>query len=97
MNWGLKLDGFENALYTEAVLDGSHLLLTIVDADHRVHTARISDRYFAYVQDASGNRLVRLIGSASNFTFQQVNMASPPFTAANYLSTVEAVFEHYDW
>lgn len=97
LRWGLNLDGYADAKFAEAVFDGDALLLTVVDANHEVHTTRIERGHFAVVRDAAGNALVRIIGPSSNYVWQDVNLAAPPFSASKYLDAIDEVFEQQDW
>jgi hypothetical protein len=95
--WGLKLEGFADAIYTEAVFDGTDLLVTVVDANHNLRTARVSREFFTFVVDSNGNKLVRMIGSMTNFNWVNTSLANPAFTAQNYLASVDALFDQRDW
>lgn len=95
--WGMKLDGYSSAKFTEAVFDGDHLLLTTVDANNVVRTARLTRSEYAFVRDSSGNTLVRVLGSMNDFSWTQVNRNSPPFQASMYLNAVDKVFDQEGW
>lgn len=95
--WGLKLDGFSDAKFAEAVFDGDALLLTVVGADSVVHTTRIARGHYGVVRDSAGNALVRVLGSAEAFDWTEINRASPPFNVSTYLDAVDAVFSQQGW
>lgn len=97
LHWGMKLDGFSDAKFTEAVFDGNSLLFTMVDSDHRVHTARLNSNQYALIRDSDGNALVRVLGSMGDFEWSQVDRNNPSFSAPNYLSSVDAVFSQQGW
>ena len=96
--WGLKLAGFDDALYTEAVFQGEDLLVTVVDANRTLKTYKVSKQFYAFVQDTAGNKLVRLIGGASDLAnVVDTSFAAPAYTADKYLDSVERVFEFYEF
>jgi hypothetical protein len=97
LHWGMKLDGFSDAKFTEAVFDGNALLFTMVDADHRVHTARLNPGQYSFIRDSAGNTLVRVLGSMGDFDWNPVDRDAPPFSAENYLSAVDQVFTQEGW
>ncbi len=97
--WSAKLDGFDDAVFAEGALsdDGTSLLLTYVDANQNVFTADLGRGDFIKVYDDAGNALIRVLGSADSFNWQQVDLATPPFTADKYLDSVDAVFAQEGW
>jgi hypothetical protein len=95
--WGLKLDGFADAIYTEAVFDGTDLLVTIVDANRNLRTARVTQEFFSFIEDSNGDKLVRLIGAANNFNWVNTSLSNPAFNAPNYLASVDALFDQRGW
>ncbi|MFO0939237.1 MAG: Ig-like domain-containing protein [Pirellulales bacterium] len=98
LSWGVRLDGFENALYTEAVFQGSDLLVTVVDANHVLKTYKVSSQFYAFVTDGHGNKLVRLLGGPADFAnVVTTTLANPAYFASNYLASVEEVFNDYDF
>lgn len=98
MLWGANLDGYAGTDFSEAVLHGEELLLTVVDHNRHVHTAKLKRGEFLTVQDQQGRTLVRVLGARSNFEWQQVDLAAPPiFSAPRYLDSVDAIFEQEDW
>jgi hypothetical protein len=97
MLWGMKLDGFEDAKFTEAVFDGNTLLFTMVDSQHRVYTARLNSSQYAFTRDSAGNTLVRILGSMGDFDWSPVDRQHPTSSAPKYLSSVDAVFSQQGW
>ncbi len=98
LSWGMKLGGFDDAIYTEAVFQGEDLLVTVVDANHTLKTYKVSKQFYAFVQDSAGNKLVRLIGGASDLAnVVATSLTAPAYTADKYLDSVERVFEFYDF
>lgn len=96
--WGMKLDGYSTAKFTEAVFDGDYLLLTTVDVNNIVRTARLVRGEYAFVRDASsGNTLVRVLGSMTDFEWTRVNRNAPPYDAVAYLDSVDEVFGQEGW
>lgn len=97
--WSAKLDGFDDAVFAEAVFDstGTEILMTYVDSEQRVFTASLGRGEFIKIHDASGNSLIRVLGEASDFDWQQVNLATPPFNASKYLDSVDEVFAQEGW
>ncbi|MEZ6133988.1 MAG: Ig-like domain-containing protein [Pirellulaceae bacterium] len=100
MLWGANLDGYSGVQFSEAVLNGNDLLLTVVDASNSVYTARLAQgQGYLMVQADSGGALIRVLGSQANFpNWQRVNLASPPVEAAStYLDAVDAIFAQEGW
>ncbi len=98
LSWGIRMAGFDSALYTEAVFDGDSLLVTVVDANRQLKTYKVSNQFYAFVSDAQGNKLVRLIGGPADFAnVVNTSLANPAYTAKNYLASVEEVFDNYDF
>lgn len=97
--WSAKLDGFDNAVFAEGVVsnDGSSVLLTYVDAQRNVLTATLGRSDFIMIRDDAGNALIRVLGPANEFDWQQVNRATPPFNASKYLDSVDSVFGQQGW
>lgn len=100
LSWGALFDGYEGTQFSEAVLsaDGRTLLLTLVDANNDVFTASLERGDFVIVTTIEGDRLVRVLGGADAFTWQQIDLSSPPVTGINnYLTAVDEIFEQEDW
>lgn len=98
LSWGIKMAGFDDALYTEAVFDGDSLLVTVVDANHQLKTYKVSNQFYAFVTDSQGNKLVRLLGGESDLAnVVATSLANPAYTARNYLASVEEVFDNYEF
>ncbi|MBX3422802.1 MAG: tandem-95 repeat protein [Pirellulaceae bacterium] len=96
--WGMKLDGFEEALFTEAVFQGDTLLVTRVDANRQVFTARFEKDEYSFTTDGQGNTLVRIIGPSSSFQWAGVNRSSPGVgTPSQYLDAVDDFFAQMGW
>jgi hypothetical protein len=96
--WGMKLDGYASAKFTEAVFDGDALLLTTVDANNAVRTARLARGAYSFVRDpVTGNTLVRVIGSMSDFQWSLVDRDDPAYDAPRYLDAVDDVFAQEGW
>ncbi len=95
--WGMKLDGYSSAKFTEAVFDGDRLLLTIVDSNHEVHTAQLNRGEYAFIRDAAGNTLVRVLGVMTDFEWTRINRNAPAFSAPKYLDSVDTVFDQEGW
>ncbi len=96
--WGANLDGYEGTDFSEAVLDGEELLLTVVDHSRNVYTAKLKRGEFLTVQDQQGRKLIRVLGDRDDFAWQQVNLAAPPISsAAKYLDSIDAIFDQEDW
>ncbi len=98
MLWGANLEGYAGTDFSEAVLDGEELLLTVVDSSRNVYTAKLTRGEFLTVRDQQGRTLVRVLGARSNFDWQQVDLAVPPiFSAARYLDSVDTIFDQEEW
>jgi hypothetical protein len=96
--WGANLGGYAGTDFSEAVLDGEELLLTVVDSARNVYTSKLTRGEFLTVRDQQGRTLVRVLGARSNFDWQQVDLAAPPmFSAARYLDSVDAIFDQEEW
>ncbi len=95
--WSTKLDGFDEAVFAEAVMDGGDLLLSYVDAAHVVRTAVLGRGDFIRTFDSNGNSLIRVLGDIERFNFEQVDMSTPPFDASQYLAAIDDIFEQEDW
>ena len=96
--WSARLDGFSNASFAEAVMDDSgDLLLSYVDGSGNIFTSSLGRGEFIHVTDAGGNMLIRVLGGSSNFDWQQVSMAAPPFSAEKYLDSIDAIFDQQGW
>jgi hypothetical protein len=96
--WGMKLDGYASAKFTEAVFDGDALLLTTVDANNAVRTARLARGAYSFVRDSvTGNTLVRVIGSMTDFQWSLVDRDDPAYDAPRYLDAVDDVFAQEGW
>lgn len=97
--WSSKLDGFDDAVFTEAVLtnNGTEVLMTYVDDAGNVFTATLGRGDFIKVQDSHGDSVIRVLGSQSKFNWQQVNLQAPPFKADKYLDAVDQIFAQEGW
>lgn len=99
--WLSKMDGFDNMLAGEVVLNsaGNRAQLTIVDTSEKVYTTTLTTTQFRVVTDnATGNRLVRIVGDSNSMNFQQVNMAAPPVVSYNrFLEAIDEVFAQEGW
>ncbi|MDX1927714.1 MAG: Ig-like domain-containing protein [Pirellulaceae bacterium] len=99
--WMTKLEGFDNMVAGEVVLNsaGNRLQLTMVDANEAVYTATLMPSQFRVVTDnATGNRLVRVFGDASSINFQQISLAAPPVVSFNrYLEAIDEIFAQEGW
>lgn len=96
--WATHLDGFEGALFSEAVLSGNQLLLTVVDASQDVYTARLNPGQYIKIDGDNGDSLVRVLGDQSRFSWRQIDLSSPPVeTAPKYLDAVDAIFAQEGW
>ena len=97
--WSTLLDGFEDAVFAEAVMieNGRKILLTIVDDAGDVFTATLGRGDFVKLYDSAGNAIIRVLGARGDFSFQQVNRQAPPFTADKYLDSVDEVFAQEGW
>jgi len=95
--WGMQLDGYSSAKFAEAVFDGDFLLLTTVDSNHVVRTARLARSAYSFLRDASGNTLVRVLGSLSDFQWAQVDRDAPPYDAPMYLDAIDEIFSQEGW
>lgn len=95
--WSAKLAGFDDALFAEAVVSGSEVLLTMVDSNHNVFSASLREGEFVRMQDASGSSIIRILGDAARFSWQQVDLSTPPFSAAKYLDSIDAIFAQEGW
>lgn len=98
--WSATLDGFDDTLFAEAVLSdsGAELLITKVDGNHDVFTAKLGRGEFIRTTDDAGNSVVRVLGDQSQFVWQQVNLATPPVTSFHgYLDSVDEVFAQEEW
>ncbi len=99
--WMAKLDGFEAMVTGEVVLNaaGNRLQLTMVDANQNVYTASLTSSQFVVTTDRiSGNKLIRVLGSAASINFQQISLAAPPPVAINrYLEAIDEIFSQEGW
>ncbi|MFK7737946.1 MAG: hypothetical protein AB8B50_18090, partial [Pirellulaceae bacterium] len=97
--WSAKLDGFDDAVFTEAVMtdDGSGVLFTYVDAAGNVFTASLGRGDFVTFTGADGTSLIRVLGASSDFAWQQIDLSTPPFTAQNYLTSIDEIFAQEDF
>jgi hypothetical protein len=96
--WATHLDGYEDALFSEAVLSGNQLLLTVVDTSRSVFTARLNPGQYVKIDGDNGDSLIRVLGSEAGFSWTQVDLSSPPVeSAAKYLDSVDAIFAQEGW
>ena len=95
--WSAKLEGFDSTQFGEAVLNDQELLLTVVDMNQNVFTATLGEGEFVRLPGANGTSLVRVLGDMSRFTWTQVDLATPPFSAAGYLDAIDAIFAQEGW
>ncbi len=99
--WMTKLDGFDNMVTGEAVLNaaGNRLQLTMVDANQNVYTASLTPSQFVVSTDrTTGNRLVRVLADAASINFQQISLAAPPVVSINrYLEAIDEIFAQEGW
>lgn len=96
--WSAKLDGFDAAAFAEAVVtaDGS-VLMSYIDDSGNIFTSKLGRGDFVKMTDDAGNTLIRVLGGESDFSFQQVSFQAPPYTAANYLAAIDAIFDQEGW
>ncbi|MEC8555466.1 MAG: Ig-like domain-containing protein [Planctomycetota bacterium] len=96
--WSAKLDGFDSAAFAEAVVaaDGS-VLLSYVDQSGNIFTSKLGRGDFVKITDDAGVTFIRVLGSESDFSFEQVNLQAPPYTANNYLAAIDSIFEQEGW
>ncbi|RMF39885.1 MAG: tandem-95 repeat protein [Planctomycetota bacterium] len=100
LQWTALLDGFGGAQFAEVVLsnDGNNLTLSYVDSTHRVFSTQLGRREFMKTTDPSGNTIVRIFGEVSDFNFHEVNLDAPPASShANYLASIDAIFDQEGW
>lgn len=97
--WSAKLDGFDSAVFTEAVMTngGSGVLLTYVDEAGNIFTASLGRGDFVKTTNQDGNSIIRVLGSSDDFDWQQVSRATPPFSAQNYLTSIDEIFAQEGW
>ncbi|MCA9191340.1 MAG: tandem-95 repeat protein [Planctomycetales bacterium] len=98
--WNAVMDGFDEAVFAEAVLNstGSELYLTVVDSAHGVQTSTLRTGQFVTQTRADGTRLIRVLGDETSMSWQSVNLQAPPVApAANYLHAVDAIFAQEEW
>jgi hypothetical protein len=93
--WTMARDTFKSDTFHEVVLsdDGTRAYLTAVRGSE-VYTATLNRGQFFSVPDSAGNKLVRVLASKEELTWQRVNMAAPPVTIASrrYLDAVDEYF-----
>lgn len=97
LQWSMKLDGYQDAVFTEAVFQGDNLLFTTVGADRLVRTARLSRSEYSMIKDSAGNSLVHLKDSANDLQWAAVNRSSPGYNTPTYLEAVDDFFEQMGW
>ena len=93
--WTMARDSFKSDTFHEVVLsdDGSRAYLTAVRGNE-VYTATLNPGQFFIVPDNAGNKLVRVLASKEELSWQRVNTAAPPVTIASrrYLDAVDEYF-----
>jgi hypothetical protein len=98
--WTAIMDGFDGAVYAEAVVSasGKELLLTIVDSAHNIKTAVVGEDDWIQVNGANGTTLLRVLGGNNDFDWTPVSLsAAPALSATNYLEAVDAIFAQEGW
>lgn len=102
--WTITQAGFAGDTFQEVVLsdDGTKAYLTAVrGADHSVFTATLNNRQFVKVSDSTGPKLVRILATSSDLSWQRVSLAAPPVEinsrARAYLDAVDELFVQENW
>jgi hypothetical protein len=99
-DWTSRKDGYDSGVFHELVLsnDGTKAYLSEVKADGKLYTATLNERrQFIRMRLDDGRQLVRVLASASELNWVEVNPATPPITARGYLETVDDFFEQEGW
>ncbi|MFN9642088.1 MAG: tandem-95 repeat protein [Pirellula sp.] len=93
--WTMARDTFKSDSFHELVLsdDGTRAYLTALRGDE-LFTATLNRGQFFAVPDSAGNKLVRVLASKEELTWQRVNMAAPPVSIVSrrYLDAVDEYF-----
>jgi hypothetical protein len=93
--WTMARDTFQSDSFHELVLsdDGTRAYLTALRGNE-LFTATLNRGQFFAVPDSAGNKLVRVLASKEELTWQRVNMAAPPVTIVSrrYLDAVDEYF-----
>jgi hypothetical protein len=97
LQWSMMLDGYQGAVFTEAVFQGDSLLFTTVGADRQVRTAQLSRREYSMIKDSAGNSLVHLKSDVNDLQWATVNRSSPSYNSPTYLDAVDDFFEQMGW
>lgn len=97
--WTAKMDGFDDAVFTEAVIsqNGAQVLMTYVDAAGKIFTAQLGRGDFVHTTDANGNAIVRVLGTQHEFDWQEVSLAAPPYSVRGYLDSIDEIFAQEGW
>ncbi len=92
-------DGFDGTVFSEVVIgaNGQDVYLTRVDAAQNVQTALVPRNRNVRVTDSAGNRLVRILATQEDLSWETINMAAPPMKSPYYLSSVDQVFDQDEW
>ena len=95
-----SLEGFKDIVFAEATMSdsGREVILTIVEADHSVHTAVLGRGKFIALHDSAGNTIIRILGGRDQLQFQEVDMSAPTISSLstqpkNYLDAVDQFFD----
>ncbi|MFN8763349.1 MAG: tandem-95 repeat protein [Pirellulaceae bacterium] len=97
--WSSMKDGFDGTVFSEVVIgaNGQDVYLTRVDAAQNVQTALVPRNRNVRVTDSAGNRLVRILATQEDLSWETINMAAPPMKSPYYLSSVDQVFDQDEW